>query len=161
MCEYCGCQQIEVIGELTAEHDRLRDLGHDLAEATRSGDLSSARKHATAMREVLDPHTAVEERGLFPALMDDFADRLRVLVDEHRTIDAALAAVCDPDSDPPPDWQDDILNALSQLFEHILKEQDGVFPAALANLGPADWEAIAAVRSSSIMRSERASATNG
>jgi hemerythrin-like domain-containing protein len=160
MCEYCGCQQIDVIGELTAEHDRLRDLGHDLAGATRSGNLSSARRYATAMREVLDPHTAVEERGLFPALMDDFADRLRVLVDEHRTIDAALAAICEPDIDPPPDWQADVLDALNRLFEHILKEQDGVFPAALATLGPTDWEAIAAVRSSSNMRDERSPAMN-
>ena len=30
--------------------------------------------------------------------------------------------------------------------EHILKEQDGVFPAALASLGIADWEAVEAVR---------------
>ena len=161
MCEYCGCQQIEVIGELTAEHDRLRDLGRDLAGATRSGDLNSARRYATAMREVLEPHTAVEERGLFPALMDDFADRLHILVDEHRTIDAALAAICERDGDLASDWQADVLDALDRLFEHILKEQDGVFPAALATLGPSDWEAIAAVRSSSSMREERSSAMNG
>ena len=28
------------------------------------------------------------------------------------------------------------------LREHILKEQDGVFPAALANLNPEDWDAL-------------------
>jgi hypothetical protein len=30
--------------------------------------------------------------------------------------------------------------------EHILKEQDGVFPAALAALGPEQWERIESVR---------------
>jgi hypothetical protein len=33
------------------------------------------------------------------------------------------------------------------LREHIFKEQDGVFPAALATLGADDWEAAEAVRS--------------
>ncbi len=32
------------------------------------------------------------------------------------------------------------------LRDHILKEQDGVFPAALADLGTEDWEAVEAVR---------------
>ena len=36
--------------------------------------------------------------------------------------------------------------ALQLLREHILKEQDGVFPAALASLGTADWAASEAVR---------------
>jgi hypothetical protein len=38
--------------------------------------------------------------------------------------------------------------ALAHLFDHILKEQDGVFPAALATLTPDDWERIGAVRRS-------------
>jgi hypothetical protein len=32
------------------------------------------------------------------------------------------------------------------LREHIFKEQDGVFPAALATLSTADWEAADALR---------------
>jgi hypothetical protein len=32
------------------------------------------------------------------------------------------------------------------LREHILKEQDGVFPAALVALDPDQWERIEAVR---------------
>jgi hypothetical protein len=32
------------------------------------------------------------------------------------------------------------------LRQHILKEQDGVFPAALANLATSDWETIEKVR---------------
>jgi hypothetical protein len=32
------------------------------------------------------------------------------------------------------------------LRQHILKEQDGVFPAALANLATSDWEAVEKLR---------------
>ena len=40
-----------------------------------------------------------------------------------------------------------LAEALALLREHIFKEQDGVFPEALATLGGADWEAAEAVRS--------------
>jgi hypothetical protein len=35
---------------------------------------------------------------------------------------------------------------LAVLREHIFKEQDGVFPAALASLRTSDWEAVEAAR---------------
>ena len=38
------------------------------------------------------------------------------------------------------------MHALWVLREHILKEQDGVFPAALAELDPAQWDEVDAVR---------------
>jgi len=40
-----------------------------------------------------------------------------------------------------------LVEALALLREHIFKEQEGVFPAALASLETADWEAAEAVRS--------------
>ena len=144
VCEYCGCQQIDVVAELTAEHDRLRELGHDLAAAARAADPVAARPLAEAMRTVLGPHTHVEERGLFPALGTDFAAPLEVLVQEHRRIDAVLEEVAGPA--PAAGWPERTQVALTDLFEHILKEQDGVFPAALATLGTADWEAVTAAR---------------
>ena len=45
-----------------------------------------------------------------------------------------------------PTWQERLLGVLHMLREHILKEQDGVFPAALAVLEPDQWERIEAVR---------------
>lgn len=147
MCEYCGCQEIEVISELTAEHDRLRELGHDLAAAARQADLAGARPLAAAMREVLTPHTTVEEQGLFPALAGEFGGPIDRLRQEHRTIDAGLAALAELD-DPVtwPNWTKDVEYTLQELFEHILKEQDGVFPAALATLSATEWDAVAATR---------------
>ncbi|WP_230211140.1 hypothetical protein [Streptomyces kaniharaensis] len=45
-----------------------------------------------------------------------------------------------------PTWPQRLLDVLGLLREHILKEQDGVFPAALAALSAAEWEAVEAVR---------------
>jgi len=46
-----------------------------------------------------------------------------------------------------PSWPTRLIETLTLLREHVLKEQDGVFPAALASLRSADWEAAEAVRS--------------
>lgn len=144
MCEYCGCQQIPAIAELTDEHERLRDLGSDLAAAARDGDLDTARTLAQRMHGVLGPHTAVEEHALFPALSAEFGEGMDVLVAEHRTIHDALHCVL---AEPPPaDWAARVGDGLHRLFEHILKEQDGVFPAALATLTPQDWGDVERVR---------------
>lgn len=144
MCEYCGCQSLAAIAELTAEHDRLRDLGRDLARAADAGDLPGAQRISQTMRRVLAPHTAVEEDGLFPAMAGDFPDQIDALTGDHRDIDSALAEL-DAD-DVGADWPRRIHTALARLFEHILKEQDGVFPAALAALTARDWERVARSR---------------
>jgi hemerythrin-like domain-containing protein len=144
VCEYCGCQAIEVIADLTAEHDRLRELSRDLSDAARSADLRAARMLTDAMRAILGPHTAVEESGLFPALAGEFPEQIAVLSGEHRAVDAVLASLAD--DVPPSDWAGRVLAALGQLFEHILKEQDGVFPAALGVLDGEEWERIEDLR---------------
>ncbi|MEP7035526.1 MAG: hypothetical protein ABI662_08455 [Dermatophilaceae bacterium] len=46
-----------------------------------------------------------------------------------------------------PTWPDRLTGVLLLLREHILKEQDGVFPATLAALDPDQCERIEAVRS--------------
>jgi hemerythrin-like domain-containing protein len=144
VCEYCGCQEVDVIAQLTAEHDRLRSLGRDLAEAADRGDLAGARPIAHEMRHVLAPHTRVEEAGLFPELAAEFGDQLADLEREHVVIDGALE---DLDRDAPVvDWPQRTHAALALLFDHILKEQDGVFPAALANLSPDGWDRVGKVR---------------
>lgn len=50
----------------------------------------------------------------------------------------------DPSDDPG--WPTLLGETLDMLREPILKEQDGVFPAALARLGTADWVAVDALR---------------
>jgi hypothetical protein len=45
-----------------------------------------------------------------------------------------------------PTWPDRLVEATAMLRDHILKEQDGVFPAALANLSTEEWAAVDATR---------------
>lgn len=145
MCEYCGCQEVPVITKLTDEHDRLRELARDLEQAADADDFPTARVAADAMRAVLGPHTAVEEFGLFPLLSGEFPDRMGALVDEHHSIDAVLVALSDAIT-PSAGWQQLAHRVTTDLFEHILREQDGVFPAALSTLDAADWDSVDAIR---------------
>jgi hemerythrin-like domain-containing protein len=143
MCEYCGCQSLEVIAELTAEHDRLRNLGRQLTDAGQAGDRARAATLAEDMLAVLRPHTAVEEGGLFPALADDFPRQMSDLSDDHKRIETALGQIAGGGDD---DWAAVSVAAVTDLFEHILKEQDGVFPAALSTLTPTQWDQVAVAR---------------
>jgi len=102
-------------------------------------------KLASQIAAVLGPHTQVEEGGLFPALSADFPDQMAILEAEHQQIAAVLGeALPGPPEDPA--WPDRLTVALALLRAHIHKEQDGVFPAALATLRPADWEAMENIR---------------
>jgi hemerythrin-like domain-containing protein len=145
MCEYCGCQTVTVIGDLTREHDAVVNLVADVRAAAEGGDLVAVAGLARAIAAVLGPHTAVEEHGLFPALVGEFGEQIAVLEAEHRHIEAVLAEAATA-TPTDPAWPARLLAVLHVLREHILKEQDGVFPAALAALRTADWERIEAVR---------------
>lgn len=145
MCEYCGCREVPGIGELAREHDRVVDLIADVRSAHRDGDTDRMAHLAHRIADLLAPHTAVEEDGLFPALEDDFPEQMAGLRHEYRNIEAVLSETCIAPSWEPA-WAERLLSALDLLRWHILKEQDGVFPAALATLRTADWEAMDAVR---------------
>jgi hemerythrin-like domain-containing protein len=139
MCEYCGCQAVTAIGDLTREHDHVVGLIGTARAGCAAADTARLAEVARQIARVLGPHTEVEEHGLFPCLVEDFPEQVAALEAEHRGIEEALrvAAGGDPGG---------LLAALDILRDHILKEQDGVFPAALANLRTADWESIEAVR---------------
>ena len=147
MCEYCGCQALTAIEELTREHDHVVNLIGDVRAAVKAGDPARAAGLACRIAAVLGPHTEVEERGLFPALAGDFPEHVTALRDEHRRIEAVLAEARGGDGTPPdPTWGARLVETLDVLRDHILKEQDGVFPAALATLGTDHWDAIDALR---------------
>lgn len=146
MCEYCGCQAVPAIDELTREHDVAVTLIGQVRNAHAAGDAARMAVLARQIAEVLGPHTEVEEQGLFPALAADFPDHVAALHAEHRRVETVLAEAA---TGTPTDqaWPARLMETLKMLREHILKEQDGVFPAALASLGPAEWDAVDAVRS--------------
>jgi hemerythrin-like domain-containing protein len=145
VCEYCGCQALTTIDELTREHDVVVGLISAVRSASAALDIQRMAELAHSIAVVLGPHTQVEEDGLFPVMATDFPDHIAVLRAEHRQVETVLAeASAGPSADPG--WPARLTDALGLLRQHILKEQDGVFPAALASLTTADWEAIEKVR---------------
>ncbi len=145
MCGHCGCESLDAIAELTAEHDLVVNLAGEARRALAAGALDEAASRARSIAVVLGPHTAVEEGALFPAMAGDFGEHVTGLVAEHRLIDTALTESADG-TPTDPGWPARLDLALRILREHILKEQDGLFPAALATLGPESWERVDAVR---------------
>ncbi len=145
MCEYCGCQEVAAIAQLTAEHDLVVELSAAVQRSLEAGALDAAAEWTRSLAAALGPHLAVEEEALFPAMSGEFADHVAGLVDEHRMFDAILAesALLTP---VDPTWPARLLDAVDLLREHIIKEQDGLFPAALVILDPDDWERLDAVR---------------
>jgi hemerythrin-like domain-containing protein len=146
MCEYCGCQEVTVIGELTREHDEVVGLIAEARAAYTAGDVDAMAVVARRITAILGPHTAVEEEGLFPLLAPDFPEQVAVLCAEHRHIEVVLGAATAA-TPADPGWPDAFLAVLHELRVHILKEQDGVFPAALTTLDGPGWETVEAVRS--------------
>ena len=128
-----------------AEHDAVVELGGQARRALDHGDLDRAADRARAIATVLRPHTVVEEEALFPAMAEEFPGHVDVLVADHRRIEEVLAESA---AGTPSDaaWPDRLAKTLSDLREHILREQDGVFPAALVSLDSDQWDALAAAR---------------
>ncbi|MEU3249893.1 hemerythrin domain-containing protein [Streptomyces sp. NPDC006997] len=145
MCEYCGCQSLTTIDELTQEHDTVVRLIAQVRDAHRDGHVTRMAELARRITAVLVPHTQVEEGGLFPAMAGEFPEQIAALEAEHRRIEAVLAEAEGPFL-ADPTWPVRLIDTLDLLREHILKEQDGVFPAALAFLEPEQWEEVEAVR---------------
>src|SRR5215467_461900 len=90
MCEYCGCQALVPIDELTREHELVLSLISQVRPARAGGDLPRMADLAQRIAAVLGPHTQVEEHGLFPALAPEFPDQMAILEAEHQQIAAVL-----------------------------------------------------------------------
>jgi Hemerythrin HHE cation binding domain len=65
VCEYCGCQAVTVIAELTGEHDAVVSMIGEARPALTRGEPGTAAAIARRIAAVLGPHTRVEEDGLF------------------------------------------------------------------------------------------------
>lgn len=78
-------------------------------------------------------------------MSDEFPEQIAALEDEHRRIEKVLGEAADG-VPADPGWPSRLMEALALLREHILKEQDGVFPATLAILAPEQWDMVDAAR---------------
>jgi len=71
MCSYCGCRNIPLIRLLTRQHEDITNHTTALREAARSNDRPAAAGAALMLAEQLNPHTHLEERGLFAEMRKD------------------------------------------------------------------------------------------
>lgn len=145
MCEYCGCQANRAIEQLTRDHDRALDHVRDAETAAHAQDAGAARTAAAALSGLLAPHNAVEERALFPALAAEFPEHIDDLLGEHRLIGRTLGELTG-EGPPVEGWSGRLLHVMDVLRNHIRKEEDGVFPAALSVLAPDDWDRLEQAR---------------
>jgi hemerythrin-like domain-containing protein len=146
MCEYCGCQSVPVIAELTAEHDEIVELVGETRAAYQRADIEAMVELCQRISAVLAPHTVVEEQGLFPAMTADFPEQIAALQAEHRRIEAVLGAAGDGTARADEAWPARVIETLALLRKHIFKEQDGVFPAALSTLSNDQWDHLGELR---------------
>jgi hypothetical protein len=66
-----------------------------------------------------------------------YAEHIAPLIRVHRELGELLATVDISTSD----GRQAIRSAVSDLYEHISKEEDGLFPASLTALGGDEWDA--------------------
>ena len=145
MCEYCGCQEIATIGDLTREHDAVVGEIALVRRFLSEDNLDAAGKSAARIAEILVPHTRIEEEGLFPLMAKDCPDHIDALQEEHRVIAEVLAESAQT-VPADPSWPGRLIATLELLRDHILKEQDGVFPASVTTLDADDWQGLEELR---------------
>jgi hemerythrin-like domain-containing protein len=137
MCSYCGCRNIPVIATLNAEHDAIVNSTYALQMAYRDQDAESAKAAGKALAELLHPHTRREQDGLFAEMKKDdlFTEHIASLCAEHDALDAELELIAAGDLTR-------IVPMITLLNNHIDREENGLFPAALAYLDDDQWDVI-------------------
>ncbi|MEU1433340.1 hemerythrin domain-containing protein [Streptomyces sp. NPDC005786] len=138
MCHYCGCRDIPLIKEFIAEHESVTDAAGGALRALDSGDRALAAELVARMGRELRAHWQGEELGLFAVMSADaeYAGYIDALVREHRELAAFLGEV-------DLNRAEDVVRlreAVDELYHHIAKEEDGLFPASLTALSGDEWD---------------------
>ncbi|WP_327172182.1 hemerythrin domain-containing protein [Streptomyces sp. NBC_01336] len=138
MCHYCGCREIPLIKEFIAEHESVTDAAGGALRALDSGAQGLAAELVARMGRELRAHWQGEEQGLFAVMSGDeeYAGYIDALVAEHRELAAFLDQV-------DLGRAEDVVRlreAVDELYHHIAKEEDGLFPASLTALSGDEWD---------------------
>ncbi len=128
-----------LLRDYIAEHERATNFGGEAVRAIDRGDLGRARHLLGEMATELASHWQGEETGLFRVMAGEemFAEHIAPLVREHHELGELLATV----DILEPEGQQAIRDAVFDLYEHISKEEDGLFPASLTSLSGDEWDA--------------------
>lgn len=132
MCDYCGCREVALIGQLTAEHEVIIEGAGEVRRAAERHDRQQLAVAVGELVALLHPHAEREEQGIFAELarLEEFVEHTQQLSREHQQIEAALSAGASGDDQA-------LLAGLTLLRDHIDREEFGLFPAAVISL-PAD-----------------------
>ncbi|MEU2245357.1 hemerythrin domain-containing protein [Streptomyces sp. NPDC019224] len=138
MCHYCGCREIPLIKEFIAEHESVTDTAGAALRALDDGDRGRVADLVARMERELVAHWQGEEQGLFAVMSADpeYADYIDALVREHRELGAFLRGI-------DLSREEDVVRlreAVDELYHHIAKEEDGLFPASLTALSGEEWD---------------------
>ena len=133
MCDYCGCRRSGPTSELTAEHERLLELGDELHSALH--DRTDATETFAEFVRLLQMHAAKEEIGLFvhATASTPLGDRIAALCREHEDLHRWLADGFNGRHVP---------EALRLLVTHIDDEEYDLFPHIIHALDPEQWDEI-------------------
>ena len=143
MCDHCGCRQGS-IQELMDQHESITAISDVIRRCIKDGDQWGAHTRLDDLLTILRPHVQWEEAGLFTrmAAQGDFSEHVAALEAEHASLYAQVEAADTAGSD----WAAVVLEMLTDLDEHIYRENFGLFPGAISVLEADDWDAIEAAR---------------
>lgn len=135
MCSYCGCRSISLIGRFMDEHEDIVNVAGILHRAAEGTDPHSVQAALEDTISHLHPHTVAEEQGLFDVLRrnPDFTEHVDTLCAEHTSLDALAERIRAGEVGL-------IDQFVSELRDHINKEENGLFPAAAIEMDGPDWE---------------------
>lgn len=136
MCDYCGCRTRTLLATLGVDHDQVRSLSAAVRVGLAEGAHQDVVRDLRALARVLEPHSALEEGGLYLELAAEGVPTA-ALAAEHEAIDAAVVAATGGPLDPTG-----VLGALDRLAEHIRTEEYDLFPAAHQLLGDDAWDRL-------------------
>jgi hemerythrin-like domain-containing protein len=138
VCNYCGCREFPLIARFTTDHELIAEAGDRLRRAITTGG-SDPVVALDALLDLLLPHTAAEEHGLFAELRAEgsLIELVDTLCAEHDDIHGVLRAV----DRSTADWKP-VLAAVERLREHIDHEEYGLFPAAVIALPFDAWDRV-------------------
>ena len=143
MCSYCGCQAITVIRLLTLQHEEIINKLGEVRRAAEKNDLPAVQGFAYGLANLLNPHTAFEEEGLFATLQlnDEFVEPILKLTLEHKRIDELIGGLIEGDISV-------VGNLETLLRNHISNEENGIFPASAVAIDGSLWDQIEKIMAS-------------
>lgn len=139
MCSYCGCQALTVIRLLSVQHEEIINKLGQVRRSSEIGAFQECKDQAGQLCSLLAAHNALEEDGLFQALVPDeeFNETLEKLRTEHAEIDVLVRSVIAGEIS--------VIEQLETLLRNnISNEENGLFPASAVTLDGNVWDQIEA-----------------